>query len=52
MKKKIFIFSIVVLLISVLHKILVWKNVKNSPLKFAFFRPNGSYVSLETIIKG
>lgn len=52
MKKKIFIFSVVVLLVSVLYKILVWRNVKNSPIKFALFRPNGSYVGLGTIAKG
>ena len=52
MKKKFFIFSVVILLISVFYKILVWRNVKNSPIKFAFFRPNGSYVGLGTIARG
>lgn len=51
MKKNFFIFSVVVLLISVFYKILVRRNLSKSPIKFALFRPNGSYISARTIFK-
>lgn len=51
MKKKFFIFSIVVLLISVFYKILVRRNLSRSPIDLAFFSPNGSYVNVRTVLK-
>lgn len=51
MKKKIFIFSVVVLLISVCYKILVRRNLSKDPIKLSFLRPNSSYINVRTIFK-
>ena len=51
MKKKFFIFSVVVLLISVLYKMLVIRNRSRFNFGPTFVRPNGSYIKLRTALR-
>lgn len=51
MKKKFFIFSVVVLLISVFYKILVIRNRSRFNFGPTFIRPNGSYIKARTIFR-
>ena len=51
MKKKFFIFCVFALLISFCFKILARKNQNIVPINIRFFRPNGSYINVITILK-
>ena len=51
MKKKIFIFSVVFLLISVLYKILVIRNRSRFHFGPTFMRPDSSYIKVRTTFK-
>ena len=51
MKKKIFIFCMLALLISFFIKMLAWRNRNINPIGIRFIRPDGSHVSARTIFK-
>ena len=51
MKKKIFIFSIVVFLISIIYKILVIRNRSRFHFGPTLIRPNGSFIKTRTPFK-
>ena len=51
MKKKIFIFCVLALLISYFSKILARRKQNIIPINICFVRPNGSPVNVRTVFK-
>ena len=51
MKKRLFIFGIIALLISFLVKILARRNRNINPIGIRFVRQDGSHVNMRTVFK-